>query len=176
MKLVSLTILARLVKVYTIPSIDLLASCASQSKVNIVQMSLRHFLFGACCVFVIMSFTRHPKNASISRLSQTTLSASPVPFAPALAKKVKFSFIYASRNDNYMGRPLERLRSSLTALHTALDEFNLTDVTEIIIIDWCGLLTRRPCRHLWKKCFTPHLRKKSSVLFSSLITTTLSEV
>ena len=53
-------------------------------------------------------------------------------------KRVKFSFVYATRNDNYMGRPVLRLQASLRALQQALDEYNLRSQSEVIVMDWWG--------------------------------------
>ena len=54
------------------------------------------------------------------------------------ARKFKYTFLYATRNDNYSGRPIDRLQASLRALHDALEEFNLRAQSEIVVVDWCG--------------------------------------
>jgi hypothetical protein len=94
---------------------------------------------------------------------------------------IKFSFIYASRNDNYEGHPSSlRLEASLKALYTALDKFNLTKSSEVLVVDWASeqpLEQSEPVKRLRPTACTRWLFISSQVLSTlNILTEHMSEV
>lgn len=77
-----------------------------------------------------------------------------------ITPSVKYSFVFASRNDNYNGHPAAlRLEASLKALYSALHQYDLSSSSEILIVDWASEnplsesvpLKRLSVRKVWPK-------------------------
>ena len=49
---------------------------------------------------------------------------------------IQLSWLFATRNDSYCGNPVERLVASLKVLIHYLVEYDMSDISEIIVIDW----------------------------------------
>jgi hypothetical protein len=54
----------------------------------------------------------------------------------SVAEGVAFTFMFASRNDAYMGNATERLFTSLTALVELIGTYHLADQSEVVVVDW----------------------------------------
>jgi hypothetical protein len=75
----------------------------------------------------------------------TNVSLATTPLAPPLEDKV-LSWMYAGSNDDYGGQPMTRLGASLKALLWGLFEYELAEISEIIIVEWTSVsVTQHIC-------------------------------
>lgn len=58
--------------------------------------------------------------------------------------ELALSWIYASSNDDYGGRPAARLAASLQALLWGLHQYSLDKVSEVIVVDWVSSKEMQP--------------------------------
>ena len=69
----------------------------------------------------------------------TNVSLASTPLVPPLEDKV-LTWMYAGSNDDYGGQPMTRLGASLKTLLWGLCEYELANISEIIIVEWTSVL------------------------------------
>ena len=105
--------------------------------------------------------------SQVKRSDAAILQAGKILQEHQIQEAVTLTWMYASSNDDYGGRPVARLAASVEALLWGLTEYNLDDVSEVIIVEWVAdrrmqrLNDAPEIKHVWQQ-YTGLGRKRRS--------------